>query len=1519
MNWQFIKNRLLLWLRRLVLYGGYITVLFVVLSFVALQVRAVQETLLERYTKKLTRATGFPVTFKSFYFSWWDYLHLEGLEIKDPESNVLLAAKTLHLKFDLTALYAQGDINVDGAALDGARFHLQNIGSDSNRRLNLNVWIERINEAFSSGKPRGASVKINIGEISIGNSQFVFSDPEKEPLAGRFDPSHLHFNIEDGLLSNFKVIGDTTQFVVQNLQAAEANSQLSVRKLQTFFRYSQKAIEFYNLDLETAKSHLADTLVFTYQASSELSDFAKKVHMDLRLKDARLDPVELQKFTGAQTLPEQLDISGHIRGRVGRLSARSLEVRTGQSTLKGRADFDGLPTLRETFVNLSITEGRVDINDMAPLLPPRSLQFLQNLGRFRVAGNFVGFFNDFVADAEIFSPAGTIFSDLNLKIDPERLEQTTYKGKLKLVDFDLGSFSKDTVAFQRVTMDGAIEGRGITLSTANFKLKGSIPSIGLFRYNYTNIETNAQFAREYFNGTLNVNDPNLQLNATGSIDLRDRSDILKIKGRIDTARLDRLNLMQDEFFIQTAFDINTEGLSLDSLTGNASISETNLVYNDRRLQLPELLLSSVKNKNNRVLTLNSNLVKGEIKGDFLFSQLFNDLLNFKEELTLNFENNREAQKKYYESKSSSEKGTPYHTEIQIHLLNINPVFNLIQVPLQMDRDILLSGSFSNGAATQFHLDTSIDTIRYQNQELYHTTVDLSTSKFNDSTSVLAMLTIDSRKQKLASRLRTENLFTEAIWDRDHINLVLDLQQEGQPNSLNLHAEVTFLQDSIRLTMLPSRIRALGEEWAVAPTNAVVWKGREFNIRDLRIFHENASVTLSGFISQRPEPELKLAFANVNLELLNSFSTENFGGQLDGFVSVQNFYRSPNIQNNVTLTDLTLNNFLIGTLEGKNVWVRERNEFDLNFDLIRGKDKLMDLSGNYRPADVASPLQLQADFNKANIKVIEPLVKGIFSDLDGTLTGRYTITGTLLKPVIEGTGQIQEGTLRVDYLNTLYRIQGGLNMTASQIIFENMQLTDVFGNRGELEGRIGHRNFERFRFNIDCDFRNMQVLNTTSKDNDLFYGQAYSSGSLNIFGPIANLKISASAKSEKNTRIFIPIGGPNSVEKKDFINFFHFTDSVKVKTEKPVEQRETDLSGFVLDLNLDITPDAYAEIIFDIKAGDIIRGRGNGDLKLLMDSRGGFNMFGFVEFTEGAYNFTLYDIINKEFTLKPGSNIAWYGDPYQGTMKITASYRQLASLGPILPDQTLVSAPAIRRKYPVEVLLKLDGPMLSPQIQFDLSAPEVPDNVVAETEAGAQPVPLKFQFESFKARADEQELKKQVFSLIVLRRFSPPDAFNTSGTIQNSVSEFLSNQLSYWLSQMDQNLEIDFDLDLATMNQEAFNTFQLRLSYSMLNGRLRITRDGTFGNAQTANVASVAGDWTVDYLLTPDGRFKVKMYSRSNFNTIQNTLGNQVPITTGFSLLHTQNFNEVKDLLRSARDRRRRELKMQSEETNEGTF
>ena len=76
MNWQVIKNRLLLWLRRLFLYGGYVAVVILLALFLVLQLPPVQEALISRYTQRFSEVTGFQIDFSSAYLLWYDHLEL---------------------------------------------------------------------------------------------------------------------------------------------------------------------------------------------------------------------------------------------------------------------------------------------------------------------------------------------------------------------------------------------------------------------------------------------------------------------------------------------------------------------------------------------------------------------------------------------------------------------------------------------------------------------------------------------------------------------------------------------------------------------------------------------------------------------------------------------------------------------------------------------------------------------------------------------------------------------------------------------------------------------------------------------------------------------------------------------------------------------------------------------------------------------------------------------------------------------------------------------------------------------------------------------------------------------------------------------------------------------------------------------------------------------------------------------------------------------------------------------------
>jgi hypothetical protein len=86
-----------------------------------------------------------------------------------------------------------------------------------------------------------------------------------------------------------------------------------------------------------------------------------------------------------------------------------------------------------------------------------------------------------------------------------------------------------------------------------------------------------------------------------------------------------------------------------------------------------------------------------------------------------------------------------------------------------------------------------------------------------------------------------------------------------------------------------------------------------------------------------------------------------------------------------------------------------------------------------------------------------------------------------------------------------------------------------------------------------------------------------------------------------------------------------------------------------------------------------------------------------------------------------------------------------------------------------------------------------------------------------------------------------------------------------------------------------------MSYSFLDGRLRVTRDGGLTDQTTGpSVESILGDWSVEYLLSADGKLRVKIYNKTNYNTLNPTV-NQSTQTAGFSLMHTKSFDEIKQI------------------------
>ncbi len=333
-----------------------------------------------------------------------------------------------------------------------------------------------------------------------------------------------------------------------------------------------------------------------------------------------------------------------------------------------------------------------------------------------------------------------------------------------------------------------------------------------------------------------------------------------------------------------------------------------------------------------------------------------------------------------------------------------------------------------------------------------------------------------------------------------------------------------------------------------------------------------------------------------------------------------------------------------------------------------------------------------------------------------------------------------------------------------------------------------------------------------------------------------------------------------------------------------------LPGVSLTSNLEFTPDADIQVIFDEKIGDVIRGNGYGNMKLTLTPAGEFYVNGNYRIQKGDYLFTLKNVINKKFIIEPGGTISFSGDPYDANVDLDAIYKIRANLAELFPGDT-ISGSGTSGNTMVNCHLILTGKLFNPTVKFDLDLP------------GADATTQSIVKNTLNT---EEEMSRQVMTLVVLSRFAPLQTTtatvgNYQGSAKASGSELLSNQVSNWLSQLSNDVNIGFKYH----PRDALSSEEVELALSaqqFLNNNLSI--DVNFGVAGAAttqnnvqNESTIIGDFNAEYKLSDDGRIRLKAFNRTNNNTL---ITNNSPYTQGVGVFYRVEFDRLRDLWRKIR-------------------
>jgi hypothetical protein len=599
------------------------------------------------------------------------------------------------------------------------------------------------------------------------------------------------------------------------------------------------------------------------------------------------------------------------------------------------------------------------------------------------------------------------------------------------------------------------------------------------------------------------------------------------------------------------------------------------------------------------------------------------------------------------------------------------------------------------------------------------------------------------------------------------------------------------------------------------------------------------------------------------------------GILNGKASVSNIYTNTLFTSLLKVDSLMINNEMLGNAEISSRWDDDRKAVDMQAHAMRDNLKTISIEGEYLPTNQGK-LNFNMSLDKLRLNIFNPYVSVIFSDLRGIASGKASLTGTLSRPLLNGELNLQKTTFTVNYLRTRYNFTEKVQIENNNIYFKDIRIFDPKGNSAYLTGAIRNRYLKDFQLDLTIRSRDFLCMNTTETDNKLFYGTAYATGVIRISGPPKNITLDISATTDKNTSIKIPLSSTGELDEYQFISIVNeYPDQDNSVTETDYQ---VDLSGMQINFDLTVTPDAEVQIIFDPKLGDIIKGRGNGNLDMKISTSGNFLMFGDYTIEDGDYLFTLQNIINKKLNIEPGGTIRWNGDPFDATIDIVAYYPTKASLKDLLGNND-------DRKIVVHDRVTMTGRLMKPDVNYDIYLPNADESTRLNVS---------------NAITSTEELNKQFISLLTLNKFvltssrtgmapTTQTASPYSSAAGVNVSEFLSNQLSNWLSQI--NNDVDVGVNYRSNREMKSDEVQVALSTQLFNDRLTINGSVDVAtNAAATASESIVGEFDIDYKITKNGKFRIKTYNHINSDMLYENL-----YTQGFGVFYKEEFNTLGEL------------------------
>lgn len=1408
------------------------------------------------------------VTLSSVSYSFFKRIQVRDLYIEDLNGDTLIYSEITKVRIKQFRPEKRG-IDIKSITVENAQL---NLVIDSSGVVNLTFITDRL---VKPHVPPERKSKLHIGSIEMIDGRFTLSKPSGQEASTAVDFNDLRLDGLQITVEDLTSLMDTVSMNIVSLAGVE-QSGFEIGDLTAFLSLGKQHLHFSDVGIRTTGSDLhIPVIAFNFEQWNSFKYFSKEVDLRFRSDHSSLMVDDLSYFVPVSLdMFNQINLDGRAEGKLNDLKGDELFL-TFDENSSIALDFVmiGLPDFRNTFIDLNFEELNTSVSAIHGLAEHIGRETgevpypWKNFGALDFKGKFTGYPDQFVANGFLATNMGEMIMDLSFR--PDTINGIDFEGRLYTRNFRLGEFLDRQEVLSTLDMDVMTDGNLLS-GRIRANLEGTIDTLDLYGYTYSNILLDGEFTNETFDGGFTVTDPNIKMDFLGRMDFSGAVPEYIFTANVARARPYYLNLVPDEpnSFVSFLIETDLTGRTIDELNGKIRLVNSLFERRDGQLQLYDLDVSTRNTADTAWLKISSEMLDATVAGRYKMTDLPSAFRSLADQ---------------YLDLVPGEKlpiDSVNRLTYQFDFKRMNPVLDFFFPAVKIGESSELHGTFDPSrhqfSAIGFFPTLQVGGNGWSNVDLFSETGDHQFSFHLQSDSMTIGENYSLVEHQISLVAANDSARLEMTWD--------NRQEPSYSGEIALNG--TFLPDttggrSFLVEVMPSSFIINSEPWSVNHSSLLLKKGY-LRVDSLALMSSNKHLIADGVISSRTDQDFNLTVKNLKLAELGNLAGINadLEGNITGNVNYQQRQGIPYVFSDLRVDTLTFNRQMLGPTHLEAAWNESGNSINIQLLSQLEGARAVEVDGSYTPG--SNILDFDVRMNNFELQSLNPYVGNLVEELTGQSDVQLTVDGTLNEPQLNGEIQLRQGAATVAYLNTRYIVNDRIRVLNNNLYLEDLIVQDVAGHMALVNGSISNTYFRDFYLTLNMEVNNLQLMNTRSTDNEVFYGTVYASGNATFTGRPSSIRVGLNATTGPNTAIYLPLYNAREVMSSDFITFVEDSEEKELRS---IQRASGNISGIDMEMDVNITPDAVVQLIFDPQVGDIIETSGHGTLRMTLNPSNGFRILGDVELVRGDYLFTLQNVINKRFQISPGGKIYFNGDPTDATIDLEAVYTTRTAPYNLYPGDPSEASESLKRRIPVECLLNLQGDLRSPTITTGIEMPTADPETRNLLE---------------NSTSTEEETMRQFLSLLVINNFYSVSGYGAQnvGAMNSYIagvtaSELLSNQLSNWLSQISD--DFDIGVNYRPGDEISSDEVEVALSTQLLDDRIIISGNVDVGG-QEANPSSSAsnnpyimGDFDVEFRVTDN--VSVIAFNRARDELLYET----APYKQGVGVSYREEFNTLEQL------------------------